>query len=155
MANFQVDRYGLAGTDQSLPLKEETYGTVGPVEKKWVKKHVYWVLPLGTVLIVVLILFAVDAFDRPEKIVMVPIPTPTASSHIRGSSTTEGPIEMTVGTVKSALAETEQIINSANKIAEKMKPAVSTNLQTPKTEKAESPSPQAPPVRIWDSPTNR
>lgn len=160
MANFKVDSYGLAGKNQSLPLGEETYGTVGPIEKKWVKKHVYWVLPLGTALIIVLVLFAVDAFDRPEKVVMVSVPTPTASSQIRGSSTTEGPTEMTVSTVKSALAETETILSAADRIARQMRPLsekvavrgdpAPPTPALPTTKAGGQPPAASPPPSIWD-----
>lgn len=48
MARFTVDGIQNAGTDDVVAIGPEQWGLHGPMQTQWVERHVYWVLPLGT-----------------------------------------------------------------------------------------------------------
>lgn len=55
MARFTVDGIQNAGTDDVLAIDPERWGLHGPMQTQWVERHVYWVLPLGTLFLFTLL----------------------------------------------------------------------------------------------------
>lgn len=56
MARFTVDGIKNAASDDVLAIDPpEQWGLHGPIQTQWVERHVYWVLPLGTLFIFTLL----------------------------------------------------------------------------------------------------
>lgn len=55
MAHVNIDGYRNTATDEVLEVDAEQWGLHGPAHTRWVEKHVYWVLPLGTLFLLTLL----------------------------------------------------------------------------------------------------
>lgn len=150
MARTQVIGLNIQGRKQPLPINEESWGIHGPIQTKWVNRHVYWVVPLGTAIVLLLALGAFDAFDQKEviKTILVPDSSQPTATQDQG---------MTTATVKAALAETETILSAAGRIAEQMKPSQEIVVRdmappppAPLTTEPPKPEPPARRPSIWD-----
>lgn len=66
--------------DKIVPIDEETWHIHGPAMTKWTEKHIYWVLPLGTLLLFCLILWASGfSFRQGGTSVQNPVPATALS----------------------------------------------------------------------------
>lgn len=55
MAHVSIDGYRNTATDEVLAVDSEQWGLHGPVHTRWVERHVYWVLPVGTLFLFTLL----------------------------------------------------------------------------------------------------
>ncbi|MBI2068746.1 MAG: hypothetical protein HYT67_01425 [Candidatus Yanofskybacteria bacterium] len=55
MAHVRFNGYREFVSDEVLSVEEERWGLHGPAHTRWVEKHVYWVLPVGTLFLVALL----------------------------------------------------------------------------------------------------
>ena len=151
MAKTQVTGLTIEGRKQPLPIGQEPWGIHGPIQTRWVNFHVYWVLPLGAILITLLAMGACDVFD--DNVVRT-TPVPGSALSQSQPAPTQQEQGMTTATVKEALAETETILSAADRIAKQMRPPEekAVVVRDPAPKQQEQP---ATPKSIWDLPANR
>src|SRR3989344_882422 len=150
MAKTRVVGLKITGRSQSLPIDKERWDVLGPTHTKWVNLHVYWVLPLGVVLIMWLALGASGVFDQKEVVKTVLVEMPKVASNSQPA-----PAGRTIADIMLALKEYTDLLKAGGQVRIQQRVMAREEVQPltpPPPTPVEKPKPEAPakPPSIWD-----